>query len=224
MTKKTGRPPNTSREEILQVALVLLREGGESGLSIRRLAKHLGVAPSSIYNYFAGKDALLNAIAGYGIQSIPGLGEDDPAAWDEQLARWMNIFREALLEAPELHIFISLAAKSPSILAIFDKIQSIALILRREGLDEVAAVHHAQGIVWTVMSFTYFESLVRDPIIVEGIRNAAGLQNYNDVTPYFAVENYNELWAETVKRNIDGIGVQLQEKAGQLSGLQPGSS
>jgi hypothetical protein len=39
------------------------------------------------------------------------------------------------------------------------------------------------------------------------------LENYSDVTRYFAVDNYDELWAETVKRNIDGIRVQLQSTA-----------
>jgi len=207
--KKTGRPPNTSRDEILDVALDLLREGGESGLSIRKLAKHLGIAPSSIYNYFADKDELLNAMAEYGMEGIPDLPEDSIMPWDEQLAQWMNNFRLSLLEAPELHIFISLAAKSSSILAILDKIKSIAATLQQQGLDEVTAVHHAQGIVWTVMSFTYFESLTRDPSIVEGLRDAATLEGYGDVTRYFAVDNYDELWAETVKRNIDGIRVQF---------------
>ncbi len=191
------------------MALALLREGGEGGLSIRKLAKRLGVAPSSIYNYFAGKDELLNALAAYGLAALPDYPEADPTPWDVQLAHWMNTFRQALQEAPELHIFISLAAKSPSILAILDKIKSIAVVLRREGLDQVAAVHHAQGIVWTVMSFTYFEQLARDPLIVEGIKGAAKLENYSDVTPYFAVDDYDELWAETVKRNIEGIRVQF---------------
>ena len=208
--KKTGRPPNTSRKKILDVALDLLSEGGESGLSIRKLAKRLEVAPSSIYNYFAGKDELLNALAAHGLEAIPDLPEDKSSPWDEQLTHWMNSFRLALLEAPELQIFISLAAKSPSVLAILDKIKSIAAILRRQGLDEVAAVHHAQGIVWTVMSFTYFESLARSPSIIEGIRKAGQLQDYSDVTTYFAVDNYDELWAETVKRNIEGIRIQFQ--------------
>jgi AcrR family transcriptional regulator len=211
--KKKGRPPNTSREEILSVALDLLSEGGENGLSIRKLAKLLEVAPSSIYNYFSGKDELLNALAEYGLEAIPDLPEDGSSPWDDQVTRWMNTFRLALLEAPELQIFISLAAKSPSVQSILDKIKSIAAILRMQGMDEVAAVHHAQGIVWTVMSFTYFETLARSPSIVEGIRSAGQLENYSEVTAYFAVDNYDELWAETVKRNIEGIRVQFQSSA-----------
>lgn len=206
---KTGRPPNTSREEILNTALDLLREGGESGLSIRKLAGHLGIAASSIYNYFSDKDELLNALAEYGMEGIPDFPEDALAPWDENLSRWMNSFRLSLQEAPELHIFISLAAKSQSILAILDKIKSIAAVLGQQGLDEVAAVHHAQGIVWTVMSFTYFESLARSSSIISGLRDAAQLESYSNVSRYFAVDNYDELWAETVKRNIEGIRVQF---------------
>ncbi|MBT4521483.1 MAG: hypothetical protein HOC23_15900, partial [Halieaceae bacterium] len=141
---------------------------------------------------------------------IPNLSDDDVKPWDKQLADWMSIFRAALLEAPELHMFIALATKSPAIVAILEKIKSIATVLRREGLSEEASVHHAQGIVWTVMSFTYFESMAQDPLIIKGIQNTSGLQEYSDITPYFAVDNYDELWAETVKRNIDGIGVQLR--------------
>ncbi len=211
--KRIGRPPNTSRDEILDIALDLLREGGERSLSIRKLAKHLGIAPSSIYNYFANKDELLNALAGYGMEGTPDLPKKGLLPWDEQLAQWMNSFRLFLLEAPELHIFISRAARPSAILATLDKIKSIAAILQQQGLDEVAAVHHAQGIVWTVMSFTYFESLARDSSIVEGLMDAATVEGYSDVTRYFAVDNYDELWAETVKRNIEGIGVQFQSPA-----------
>jgi len=59
------------------------------------------------------------------------------------------------------------------------------------------------------MSFTYFESLARSSSIISGLRDAAQLENYSDVSRYFAVDNYDELWAETVKRNIEGIRVQF---------------
>jgi len=145
------------------------------------------------------------------LSSIPELRDEDTKDWDVRLSEWVDAFRQALLEAPELHIFISLAAKSPSILGILDKIQSISNILQSQGMNECKSVHHAQGIVWTVMSFTYFESLANIPLIVEGIRKAEQKKDHSNILQHIAADNYDELWAETVRRNIDGIAMQLQK-------------
>ena len=52
----------TNKNEILKVAAQLIREKGYVGLSMRDLAKAIGVRASSLYNHIPSKQAILNEI------------------------------------------------------------------------------------------------------------------------------------------------------------------
>jgi AcrR family transcriptional regulator len=62
--------PRTARDrirleltnEILAVARAQLAEQGAAALSLRSIARDLGMAPSALYRYFDGRDALLSAL------------------------------------------------------------------------------------------------------------------------------------------------------------------
>src|SRR3954470_8344091 len=62
-----GRPranePKLSRDQILDAALALLAEAGLGALTMRALARRLGIDPMALYHYFADKEALLGAAA-----------------------------------------------------------------------------------------------------------------------------------------------------------------
>src|SRR3970040_1134736 len=57
-------PPRTplSKERVLRAAIALADEGGIEALSMRRLAKELGVEAMSLYNHVANKDEILDGI------------------------------------------------------------------------------------------------------------------------------------------------------------------
>jgi AcrR family transcriptional regulator len=61
-----ARPKNAdgqrTRQLILDAALDLFAEKGFFGTSLRDVAKAVGVRESALYNYFAGKDALFDAL------------------------------------------------------------------------------------------------------------------------------------------------------------------
>jgi AcrR family transcriptional regulator len=69
-TPKTGSAPRTARErvreemtaEILAVASAHVARDGAAALSLRSIARDLGMAPSALYRYFDGRDALLSAL------------------------------------------------------------------------------------------------------------------------------------------------------------------
>jgi AcrR family transcriptional regulator len=48
--------------EILEVAAAHLAEEGAAALSLRSIARDLGMVPSALYRYFNGRDALLSAL------------------------------------------------------------------------------------------------------------------------------------------------------------------
>jgi AcrR family transcriptional regulator len=50
------------RQEVKDVALRQLAEGGAGALSINAIAKELGVSGPALYRYFAGRDALLTEL------------------------------------------------------------------------------------------------------------------------------------------------------------------
>ena len=66
----SGLAPRTARErvreemtaEILAVAGAHLARDGAPALSLRSIARDLGMAPSALYRYFDGRDALLSAL------------------------------------------------------------------------------------------------------------------------------------------------------------------
>jgi AcrR family transcriptional regulator len=60
--RETYRHGNV-RSEAIEVGLSLVRANGHGALSVRQIATALGVAHRSLYNHFADREALLDAIA-----------------------------------------------------------------------------------------------------------------------------------------------------------------
>ena len=93
-----------SRDRIFAAAKSVLEQEGVGALSVRKVAERAGVSPMAMYNHFADKDALLNALM-----------EDGLAAW-ERMARairardpmdWLDRLMEAFLDfaVDEPHLF-----------------------------------------------------------------------------------------------------------------------
>lgn len=93
--------PRTARErarleltrEILATARRQLGEVGPTNLSLRAVARELGMASSAIYRYFKSRDELLTALIleAYNDVGAAAEGADDPAA--EPGERWTAIWR-----------------------------------------------------------------------------------------------------------------------------------
>ena len=56
------------KQALLDETARILREEGESALSLRKLATHLGVSRTAPYNHFKSKEALLSAVAEEGFR------------------------------------------------------------------------------------------------------------------------------------------------------------
>jgi AcrR family transcriptional regulator len=91
--------PTTAREraraaltaEITDLARAQLATVGAAGLSLRAVARELGMASSAMYRYFPSRDDLLTRliIDGYDALGAAAEGADDPAA--EPLDRWLAV-------------------------------------------------------------------------------------------------------------------------------------
>jgi TetR/AcrR family tetracycline transcriptional repressor len=83
------------RDEVVKGALALLDEEGLDALTMRRLAKTLGVQAGAIYWHFADKQALIDAMVE---QMLGGLVEPPPeGSWQEQLGELSRRMAAALL-------------------------------------------------------------------------------------------------------------------------------
>lgn len=58
------------RQSLIDAALELLKEEGINELSLRQVAKRVGVSHNAPYRHFEDKDALLAAVAAQGFQSL----------------------------------------------------------------------------------------------------------------------------------------------------------
>ncbi len=84
--------PRTARErvreemtaEILAVARRHLARDGAPALSLRSVARDLGMAPSALYRYFDGRDALLSALI---LEAFESLAAEAERASEEAAAR-----------------------------------------------------------------------------------------------------------------------------------------
>lgn len=70
-TGRTGRPPVTSRAEILSAARRLIDQDGWEKLTIRRLASELGIGPTTLYHHVRDKEDLLLLLLNEYAEQIP---------------------------------------------------------------------------------------------------------------------------------------------------------
>lgn len=87
-----------TRERILQAGLRLADEGGIESLTMRRLARHLGVEAMSLYNHVTNKNDLVDGIVDLVMGEIelpPG-----PAEWDVAIRAYAISAHSTLVRHP----------------------------------------------------------------------------------------------------------------------------
>lgn len=87
-------------EEICTAALELADQSGVTNLTMRRLARQLGVAPMTLYGRLASRDELLEYVTEYALDTlqVPDVGRI--ARWDDAIVELMSAFRDLLREHP----------------------------------------------------------------------------------------------------------------------------
>ncbi|MEM1112950.1 MAG: TetR/AcrR family transcriptional regulator [Pseudomonadota bacterium] len=67
---RPGYHKGNVRERLVDAAEKILKEEELTALSLRRVAREVGVAPSAVYNHFENRDALLAAVAADGHEQL----------------------------------------------------------------------------------------------------------------------------------------------------------
>lgn len=131
-----ARPARLSRDQVVSAAFELIDDAGTDGLTMRALARRLGVDPMAIYRHVRDKDDLLGAMCDVAVSE---LGELDPAApWEAQVRRLVLDLHAALLRRPALLPVLAVAPATPVSLVAAQR--AIALLVAA-GADEQAAAN-----------------------------------------------------------------------------------
>ena len=95
-----------SRKALIHAALALGDSEGLEAISLRRLARELGVTPMALYRYVDSKEGLLAAIAEHAFDEfeLPADNDDD---WREELKAVARSFRRLLLAHPTVAALFS---------------------------------------------------------------------------------------------------------------------
>lgn len=103
IVRATTYTVHMTKDRIFSAAKAVLERDGIPGLTIRKVAQHAGMSPMAMYNHFADKDALLNALMEDGLAAWEKIARAirtrDPMEWLQQL---MEEFLEFALTQPHL--------------------------------------------------------------------------------------------------------------------------
>jgi AcrR family transcriptional regulator len=133
----SSRGPLT-RDRVLHAAVRLADEGGVEALSMRNLARELGVVPMALYKHVASKDELLDGMIDVVVGEIdlPLTGAD----WKTAVRERILSARQALLRHPwASRVIESRPEPTPTVIEYLDSM----LGLLREGGFSVDLTHHA---------------------------------------------------------------------------------
>ena len=121
-----------SRDAVVDAALAIAQQDGLDALSLRRLAKELGVTPMALYWHFADKEALEAALGERLFASVVLPAPE--RSWRQELHAALGALAEALeANAAVARLALPTVLRSEPGLAVAERVLSI---LRRSGLDD----------------------------------------------------------------------------------------
>lgn len=146
MARKPGRPKSgaeiLSRQHILVTALALVDTFGMEALSMRRLAKELGVDPMAIYRHLPDKAAVIEGIVALVISEFaaPNVTSDD---WRDQVRAFAAAYRALVWAHPNVmyYLLTHIEASPPAVLALSEYLAATLQQIDLTPLQVVTAVH-----------------------------------------------------------------------------------
>ena len=135
------RPPLT-HERVVAAAVAVADRGGLGAVSMRHVARELGVEAMSLYHHVANKDALLDALADWAFTEVELPAPGTP--WRDAMADRAASARTVLAAHPwALGMIESRRNPGPALLHHHDSV----LGLLREGGFSVALAAHAYSVI-----------------------------------------------------------------------------
>lgn len=129
-----ARPARLSRSSVVAAALELVDASGADALTMRALARRLGVDPMAVYRHVRDKDDLLGAMCDVVVGELPPL--DPSAPWEPQVRTLALGLHTAVVRRPALLPVLASAPVTPVSLVAAQR--AIALLVAAGASEETA--------------------------------------------------------------------------------------
>ena len=100
-TSGPGRPARISEHDAVSAALRIVAAAGIDAVTMRGVAREIGVGASALYTYVQTKEELLDKAADSVVSAVD-TSAFDTESWHEGLAQWARSYRAALLRHPRM--------------------------------------------------------------------------------------------------------------------------
>ena len=117
--------PDLTTERVVAAALGMADEGGLDALSLRSLAKALGVSPMAIYRHVRNKSHLLDLMADRLLEQLDLAAPADVPTWQEGLRRLATSLLGVLEAHPAAPTLLSRPFASPAALRVSEALLAI---------------------------------------------------------------------------------------------------
>ncbi len=216
---KRGRPKKhaggLSRDRILDAATGLINRDGGDKVTMRGISVALGVDPMSLYNYFANKDTLLDAVA---LRFLDALPQPVPTGDLGTDVRALSTgFRESVAAQPHVAVLLlTRQLRSMTGLALTDAALGV---LRTAGFSPDDAVRGFRSVVAFLVGTVLRESSVGPTFAAQNLGGlsgrqaeltSAGLHNVVDSADALAVLDHDREFEFGLEVLISGLRQHLE--------------
>ena len=222
--RRRGRPTRNaqplSRKKVLKGSLALLDKKGLTALSMRKLALAMGVTPMALYNHFASKDELLDAVHEAVLLDapLPRIGAKTP--WKQAATEIARTLRCRLRAHPHaLLLFATRPVRTEAILKVVDNFLGQLLAA---GFSACLALYAFDGIVVFTVGHALAEFGIspvaapeRDGSDLRSRQEAltrAGLIHLPRVLAATLPHNYDTEFESGLRALLDGFDLQRRSR------------
>ena len=150
-----GERAGLDPDQVLEAARAVSLREGAANLSLRGVARELGVAPNAVYSYFPDKPALLAALLD-GLLAEVEVAEPQRIDWREGLRDILRQTRRLLLSHQDLiPLFLSRPGRGPHALRLGE---SMLALLERGGVSGRRAVDALRILLTYTLGFAALEA------------------------------------------------------------------
>jgi TetR/AcrR family tetracycline transcriptional repressor len=147
-------------DRIIDSAILLAKAEGMAGVSMRKVARRLGVEPMSLYHHVPSKAALMLLMADRSIDQLP---EPDPASsWDEQLVQLLMDTYHAAIAKPAIFPVLAAEPLHPDSLPVTRRddggaslglLERVLTLLAAGDVPAADQVHAFRGLIGVLVGF-----------------------------------------------------------------------
>ncbi|MGA8115620.1 MAG: TetR/AcrR family transcriptional regulator C-terminal domain-containing protein [Actinocatenispora sp.] len=217
-----ARRQSLNRDKVLDAALALADEEGIEGLSMRRIARSLGVEAMALYNHVDNKNDILDSLAARAFASVHTVDPDLP--WPERVrAAALGMYR-ALRRHPVVPLALVSNQADPTV--GFRSLDTLAGAFYEAGLDDAwvrRAVHAVNSLVFGAL-VTSTAGFAREPRRRTPIENLdvyqrqvdpARLPHVSRLMPALVTDDSERDFEEALGMLIAGLEATARHHAGR---------